>query len=113
MILHALWGGGNSFSWGFPFVDIPNAFLLIVDTLFTIYRVKAKFAHGVSEPEAISIVDQSINSWSLSLQSSTPHAVSCRLFLLLLAFLEHLLHDLLLFYQERSYNPILHAVCTS
>lgn len=44
---------------------------------------------------------------------NSPLAVSRSLFLLLLAFLEHLLHNLLLFYQERSYNPILHAVCTS
>lgn len=43
MIWHA-----NSFLWGFPFIDIPKAFLLIVDTFSTIYRVKEKFAHGVT-----------------------------------------------------------------
>lgn len=72
MILHAWFGGGNSFLWGFPFIDTPNAFLLIMDTLFTIYCVKEKFAHGVTEPEAVSIVDQSINSWSLSCRPQLP-----------------------------------------
>lgn len=36
--------------------------------------------------------------------------VAPQLAFLLLAFLEHLLHDLLLFYQERSHNSVLHTV---